>query len=255
VSATGVAATDVITATGHKLRNGDFVYFSTITGGAGLVAYSQYWAGYFVRDVSGATLKLEAIPGTSAVNFTTDITSSTLVLPAGYSSVLGGHANTVDQDDATVLGGAHADTDHYGAVVHANGYNAVAGDAQSTFVEAFTVTSDATPTELFLDGLLLASKRFTVASGAVYQFTAQVSGIVSGGGNAAGYTIHGTIKNNGGTTAIVGTVTYAHTAEDNAAWDVTATADDANDALVLTVTGAAATTVNWHATIHATKAK
>lgn len=255
VAVTGVAATDVITATGHKLRNGDFVYFSVLTGGAGLVAYSQTCAGYFVRDVSGATLKLESIPGTSAVNFTTDITSSTLVLPAGYASILGGHANMVDQDDATVLGGAHADTDHYGAVVHANGYNAAAGDAQSTFVEAFSVTSDATPTELFLDGLLLASKRFTVASGAVYQFTVQIAGVVHGGGNAAGYTVHGTIKNNGGTTALVGTVTVAHTAEDDAAWDATVTADDANDALLITVTGAAATTVHWHATINATKVK
>lgn len=255
IAATGVAATDVITAVGHKLRNGDHVYFSAITGGAGLVAYSQTWAGYFVREVSGSTFKLEVLPGTTAYNFTTDISAATIVLPAGYASILGGHANIADQDDSTILGGAHADTDHYGAVVHANGYNNEAGDAQSTFVEAFTITSDATPTVLFLDGLLLGSKMFTVASGAVYQFTVQIAGVVHGGGNAAGYTIHGTIKNNGGTTALVGTVTVAHTAEDDAAWDATVTADDANDALAVTVTGAAATTVHWHATISATKAK
>lgn len=256
VAATGVAATDVITAVGHTLRNGDHVYFSSVTGGAGLVAYSQAWAGYFVREVSGSTFKLEVLPGSAAaVNFTTDLSAATLVLPAGYASILGGHANTADQDDATILGGAHADTDHYGAVVHANGYNNESGDAQSTFVEAYTVTSDATPTVLFLDGLLLSTKRFTVASGAVYQFTVQIAGVVHSGGNAAGYTIHGTIKNNGGTTSLVGTVTAAHTAEDDAAWDATVTADDANDALVVTVTGAAATTVHWHATISATKAK
>lgn len=73
-AATGVAATNVITATGHTFTNGDLVAFSAISGGSGLAIENRY----YVRDVSGDTFKLATTSGGSAIDFTTDITSGTI---------------------------------------------------------------------------------------------------------------------------------------------------------------------------------
>ena len=73
-AATGVASTDVITATGNDFANGWRVYLPSLTGGAGLVADTIY----FVRDLSGATFKLAATATGPAIDFTTDISSGTI---------------------------------------------------------------------------------------------------------------------------------------------------------------------------------
>jgi len=75
LTVTGVASTDVLTASSARLVDGDEVFFSSLTGGAGLSTASVYYA----RDVSGATLKVSASRGGGAVNFTSDITAGVLV--------------------------------------------------------------------------------------------------------------------------------------------------------------------------------
>lgn len=47
----------------------------------------------------------------------------------------------------------------------------------------------------------------------------------------------------------MGGITKTALAEDTAAWDVDVLADDANDALVIKVTGEAAKTINWVARV------
>lgn len=75
LAATGVAATDVVTATGHDLQDGDRLYFSALTGGTGLVVDTIYYA----RDVVAATsCKLAASAGGVAIDFTSDISAGTL---------------------------------------------------------------------------------------------------------------------------------------------------------------------------------
>jgi hypothetical protein len=71
-------------------------------------------------------------------------------------------------------------------------------------------------------------------------------------GNSAGYKFVGVIENVGGATAIVGAVTKTAIAEDIAAWDVNVTADNVNDALVITVNGDN-TSVRWVATVKTTE--
>lgn len=73
-AATGVASTDIVTATGNTFANGDRVYFSDITGGSGLAANAVY----FVRDLSGATFKLAATAPGAAIDFGTDISAGTI---------------------------------------------------------------------------------------------------------------------------------------------------------------------------------
>lgn len=79
---TGVASTDVLTLTNPpanlQIIDGESCYFTSITGGAGLTA--AIGTVYFLRDVSGATFKLAATKGGTAINFTTDISAGTLQL-------------------------------------------------------------------------------------------------------------------------------------------------------------------------------
>jgi hypothetical protein len=79
---TGVAATDIITATAHGLSNGTPVYFSSLTGGAGLAVSTTY----YVIGATTNTFQLSATSGGSAVNFTTDISAASLELVPGEAT-------------------------------------------------------------------------------------------------------------------------------------------------------------------------
>lgn len=74
-SVTGVAATDVISDTGHTYVNGTPLIFATLTGGAGLSAGVPY---FVVNAVAGVSYQLSLTTGGAAINFTTDITSATI---------------------------------------------------------------------------------------------------------------------------------------------------------------------------------
>lgn len=74
-SVTGLAATDVITDTGHTFVNNTPVTFTSLTGGAGLLATTTY---FVVGAVAGVSYQLSATSGGAAINFTTDITSATI---------------------------------------------------------------------------------------------------------------------------------------------------------------------------------
>ena len=72
---TGVAATDIITATGSAFANGQPVRITALTGGTGLNTTTNY----YVINVSGATFQVSTSVGGGASLFTTDITAGTLV--------------------------------------------------------------------------------------------------------------------------------------------------------------------------------
>jgi len=113
-------------------------------------------------------------------------------------------------------------------------------------------TTDATETEIFVNGV--ADSRITIASGYCYTFMVQISAKrTETSMECAGYKIEGVIKNDSGTTSLVDAPTVTSIAEDDSNWDVTAEADDINDALVIKVTGAASKTINWAATVNLTE--
>ncbi len=72
LAATGVASTDVVTATGNTFANGQAVYFESLTGGTGLAINTPY----FVIERSTHEFKLATNAGGSAINFTADITAA-----------------------------------------------------------------------------------------------------------------------------------------------------------------------------------
>lgn len=71
-AATGVTATDIITATGNDFVNGGKVWFRSKTGGASLALNTIY----FVRDKSGHTFKLAATSGGAALDLGSDISDA-----------------------------------------------------------------------------------------------------------------------------------------------------------------------------------
>ena len=72
---TGVAATDIFTKIAHGLANGDLVVLRSLTGGTGL--FNEF--PYYVIGVVGDTFQLSQVSAGSAVNFTTDVTSVSVV--------------------------------------------------------------------------------------------------------------------------------------------------------------------------------
>lgn len=74
-SVTGVAATDILTKVGHGLTNGNLVVLRSLTGGAGLVVEYPY----YIVGVSGNDFQLSTLSGGSPFNFTTDISSVSVI--------------------------------------------------------------------------------------------------------------------------------------------------------------------------------
>lgn len=73
---TGVAATDVLTATAHGLTDGTAVQFLQVTGGSGLSVGTQY----YVRDATTDTFKLALTVGGTAVDFSTNLTAPSWIV-------------------------------------------------------------------------------------------------------------------------------------------------------------------------------
>lgn len=74
---TGVVSTgspDTFTKTAHGLSDGDFIVFSAITGGTGLVAGHAY----FVVSAAANTFQIALTAGGSAVDLSSDVTAATV---------------------------------------------------------------------------------------------------------------------------------------------------------------------------------
>jgi hypothetical protein len=164
-----------------------------------------------------------------------------------YGTVAGGLGNTASALYSTVVGGWQAVADKYGQVAHAAGGFFDDGDAQTSVLVARKITSNDTPAELFLDR---TSARCTIGSDTTWAFSILVVARGTDADNeSAAYKFEGCIDNNAGTTALVGSVTKTVLAEDTAGWDCDVTADNTNDALVITATGENDKTIYWVARI------
>lgn len=82
---TGVAATDVISDSGHPFVNGDQLTFTSLTGGTGLVTGTVY---FVVNSVAGTSYQLSATSGGAAINFTTDISAANIGRAFGQTGAL-----------------------------------------------------------------------------------------------------------------------------------------------------------------------
>jgi hypothetical protein len=170
---------------------------------------------------------------------------------SGYGSTVGGGVNNISSGSySTITGGHGALSSRYGMVANASGYFSEAGDSQiASFILRNTTTNTATPTPLFLDG---SSTRLTIPSGKVMSFMVNVSGVNSTGTSGSMFVRQGMIKNVTGTTSLIGSIISVGTdIESNALTNVAITADNANSALQINVTGIATETWRWTARVDA----
>jgi hypothetical protein len=167
---------------------------------------------------------------------------------SGQSAVCNGRDSTAS-GDYTYAGGWGASASRRGQVAYTACFFAAAGDAQFVRLTACTKTTNATPTEMRLDGNG-GTARITIPSGKVCNLLIQITGAKSDGTAVANYTRQVGIKNVAGTTSLVGSILSVVTdTEDNNLTDVAITADDTNDALAIAVTGIAGETWRWCAVI------
>jgi hypothetical protein len=165
----------------------------------------------------------------------------------GSHAVAFGGDNNEASGDYAYASGLNSVSNLYGGWAHASGTFANDGDAQTRVLVLRTQTTNATVTEMFLDGTG-GTQRMVLADDTTWAFRILVSARRTDANNeSAVYQFVGGIDRNAtaGTTAIVGTVSKTVVAEDTAAWDVTVNADTTNGSLRIQVTGQAAKTIRW----------
>lgn len=170
------------------------------------------------------------------------------------SIVLGGATNTASARYSSALGN-QAKSNIYGGFAHAIGMFSVQGDAQTRVFVLRTQTTNATATEMFLDGTG-GSQRLVLPNDTTWFFRiAIVARRTDADNESAVYELIGGIDRNttAGSTALVGTRTRTVYAEDNTAWQVDSVADTTNGSLQINVTGQASKTVNWVARVELTE--
>ena len=143
----------------------------------------------------------------------------------------------------------YAAATHYGEMAYASGGFVAIGDAQASVYVMRDTTTDATMTELFLNG---TNERLTIASNRAMAFDILIVAR-SDDNSSAGYRITGVIERDGGTTHFVGSPDVTTLGENVVTWDAAVIAYDSHDALGILVTGANATTIRWVASVRTTE--
>ena len=180
---------------------------------------------YKFPTADGSANNILATDGSGALTFTGDPTFTT-VTTTGNVTVSG----DLDIDDADSVF-VHGDT----------------GYVNKRYV-LYGTTTDATTTEIFVGGT--ANSRVAVANNTTMFYTVDiVARRTDATGESAGWQLKGVADNFSGTTADVGDVYEVAVARDDANWEVDALAGDTEDAIVVTVTGAASKTVKWMAVV------
>lgn len=242
-------------------RGGNSIELQTYTVSDASVASGQY-------SVTIGALSASTDYGSVAVGYGgTAAAQYSVVIGGGNNSIVSGaitsciagglaHLITADAPYASIVGGREASAYLRGQAVQNSGVFAATGDCQSSLLHAHNVTTDATQTELFLDGAA-ATLRAILPASKTWQFNIKILGVQTGG--AAGtqfdgkaWEVTGVVRRNGANdTVLWDTInkTVINTEGGAGAWDVDVQADNTNEALVVKVTGEADKNVRWRAAI------
>lgn len=187
----------------------------------------------------GYQTSVNAIGGIAIGHQAASVTTTGYAVSLGYQSL-------ADEDYSIALG-ANSYTSRWGEFAITVDKAAAIPKSTSFEIYWYGTTANATPAEIFLGGV--ASNRCTVKASSVMKFTISVTARDNTTGDCAAYEFTGAIKRDAANnTALVGgNVSKSTIAEDDASWDVAVTADDTNEALIITVTGDTTNTVQWAA--------
>jgi hypothetical protein len=173
--------------------------------------------------------------------------NGSVVCGGGRNDVGGINGNTANAIMGSVLGGSSAQADRYAMQSHASGRFAAQGDAQRARFVLRCKTTTNSAVQMALDG---ATTYLGIPSGKVIACTINISGVKSDGSAVAHYVRQYAVKNVGGTSSEVYAPVTIGT--DNAAGTVIAlSANNADDTLRIAVTGIAAETWRWVASVDA----
>lgn len=111
-------------------------------------------------------------------------------------------------------------------------------------------TTNATPTGLRQDDE--DNSKLVIPGNTAWAFTIQIVAAKNDGSNVNVYWFRGRLKNVAGTVSMSSSL-FGDELEDAAGWSVALSADDTDNALAVTVTGAASTTINWTARVDVTQ--
>ena len=221
--------------------------------------------GYMVGDNNVSTATKSYIIGNNNTVSTTD-TGSINVMLGTYNTATHGagvmlgrkNSNTsVNSKDSVAIGQFVALRNKNtismggGSDVAAVGTGLV-GNYQETTAFYMCKTANATPVEAFLGGGVLAdaaTARNSIPTDCTATFSYTVTARrTDADGSSAGWHGKGVIRNDGGTTALVGSVTLTEIGKEGFGVSVAPVFTAANDALTLTLTGDT-TTIGWHAVV------
>ena len=172
----------------------------------------------------------------------------------GNNSVAIG-SGSVASGEGSFAEGDGANATMFGQKAYANGSFSSAGDAQYGVYVLRSATTDATTTELFLDGTG-GSQVITLPNNSLFTFDILVAGRRTDAvGGGAGYRFVGVIRKDAtsGSITFVGTPSKTILGETNTQWDAAVLADTSNGSLKVTVTGQIAKTIRWVATVMTTE--
>jgi hypothetical protein len=171
---------------------------------------------------------------------------------AGANSVAIGSGSATAADEGVAIG-AGSLTTVYGQKSFANGMFGGSGDAQHSIYVLRNSTTTAALTELFLDG---TAAQLVLPNNSVVVFDMFVAGRRTDAvGGGAGYRFVGVARKDAttGSVTFVGTPSKTVIGETNTAWDAAVSVDTSTGAFRVRVTGEAAKTIRWVATVQTTE--
>lgn len=249
--------------------NGSFAFGNNIGGtisasGDGSVVLGNPQQSYFLASGNGSFVFGSGVSGG-------------VITASGSGSLASGYATTGETHIASALGasvfgrnneasaiqafaiGKDAIADRPGQLAQSSGGSFAAdGDAHRTVTTLKASTTDDSATEMTIDGAAAAAgNRFTLDDESTLDCFVTITARQDTGAGQASFWRRVIIERTGGTTALsgseatIGTDIGSNSGSPPAGWAVALTADDTNDSLVVTVTGAVGTNIRWLATIYA----
>ncbi len=168
------------------------------------------------------------------------------------NSIVAGNDSAASADNSLAFGSGASAT-LYGQRAYANGKFSTQGDAQTSNYILRAETSDATPTELFLDGV---SETLDIPVNSVVTFSIQVAARqLTTPSTGAGYSFVGTVLRDSLASSItfVGTPSKTVISEIVEGWDINLSVDTTGGYIKLMATGTASNTIRWVASVQTTQ--
>lgn len=208
-------------------------------------------------DAAGATLAaitvtdINSLAGSGSITFKSDLDDATGRMTLGVAGATS--AATIYSDSRIVLGAVKlsgaTETETQGLTMSSDADDGTSGDQSLTGVLLYRkTTTDATPFALTSAQCAYASQYFAglaLPANSTCTATVTVTAKQRSSANSSSYVYIASATNNAGTSALEGANTVVREVEDTAGWGAAVTVDDTLDAFLVTLTGEAATTIDW----------